>query len=150
MSTSEPVGRPMEILYVEDSITAAQMTIGALRSGNIPHRMTWLDDGQEAHDFLMRKGKYARAPRPDLVLLDLTLPSLDGRELLRAIRQNPELQRVPVVVLTASSDPEDMHTSEELNVQAYLTKPIDLDKFLWLVKELKDFWMKEVILPEVE
>ncbi|RMG37893.1 MAG: response regulator [Planctomycetota bacterium] len=150
MSTAEPVGRPMEILYVEDSITAAQMTIGALRSGNVQHRMTWLDDGREAYEFLMRIGKFAQAPRPDLVLLDLTLPNLDGRELLKAIRRTPELQDVPVVILTASSDPTDVQISEELNVQAYLTKPIDLGKFLWLVKELKGYWLKEVILPEVD
>lgn len=149
MST-EAIGRPMEILFVEDSLVSARLTMGFLKKGNIQHRLTWLTDGEEALSFLYRKGKYARAPRPDLILLDLGLPKKDGREVLVEIKANEDLKQIPVVVLTGSTSAEDMSNSEKLHVEAYLTKPVDLDKFLWLVKELKDFWMAGVILPEVE
>jgi len=149
MST-ETVGRPMEILFVEDSLVSARLTMGALKKGNILHRLTWLTDGEEALDFLYRKGKYSRAPRPDLILLDLDLPKRDGREVLAEVKANDELQNIPIVILTGSTSAEDMLNSEKLHVEAYLTKPVDLETFLWLVKELKDFWLAGVILPEVE
>ena len=146
----ETVGRPMEILLVEDSLTSARLTIGALKKGGVQHRLTWLRDGEDALEFLHQQGKYARAPRPDLILLDLGLPKKDGREVLAAVKSDEELNRIPVVVLTASTDREDMVRSEQLQVESYMTKPVDLDKFLQLVKELKSFWHAEVILPPVE
>jgi CheY-like chemotaxis protein len=147
---SETVGRPMEILLVEDSLSSARLTMAALKSGQVQHRLTWLRDGEEAIEFLYRRGKFALAPRPDLILLDLGLPKKDGREVLADIKTNDDLKTIPVVVLTASTSSEDMLASERLQVEAYLTKPVDLQKFLWLVKELKDFWIAGVILPEVK
>src|SRR3990172_10858989 len=141
------VGSPMEILMVEDSLTFARITMGALRQGQIHHRFTWLTDGEEALEFLHRRGKYARAPRPDLVLLDLGLPKIDGRDVLADIRSDDDLRTIPVVVMTASTSGEDRIESERLEVEAYLTKPVDLRKFLALVKDLKNYWREDVALP---
>ena len=147
---SEAVGRPMEILLIEDSVTSARFTMGALRKGQIQHRLTWLRDGEDALEFLHRRGKFVRAPRPDLILLDLGLPKKDGREVLAEIKPDEDLKKIPVVILTASTAAEDMPISERLQVEGYLTKPVDLEKFLWLVKELKGYWLQGVILPELE
>lgn len=141
------VGRPMEILLVEDSISAARLTIGALKRGNILHRLTWLSDGEDALEFLHRRGKYAVAPQPDLILLDLGLPKKDGREVLKDIRRDEPLKSIPVVILTASTDQEDIDATEELEVESYLTKPVDLTKFLQIVKDLSRFWREDMILP---
>jgi two-component system, chemotaxis family, response regulator Rcp1 len=144
---SNTVGRPMEILLVEDSLTSARLTIGALRKGQVQHRLTWLTDGDEALEFVYPRGKYGRAPRPDLILLDLGLPKKDGREVLKEIKSDDELRDIPVVVLTASTDEEDIAISEQLQVESYMTKPVDLDKFLQLVRELSRFWHADMILP---
>ena len=143
----ETVGRPIEILFVEDSLTFARITIGALRCGRIEHRLTWLTDGAEAAEFLWRRGKYARAPRPDLILLDLGLPKKDGRELLAEIKADPDLCTIPVVVMTASHSEEDRVESERLDVESYLTKPVDLAKFLLMVRELRQYWHEDMIVP---
>jgi chemotaxis family two-component system response regulator Rcp1 len=140
-------GRPMEILMVEDSLTFARITMGALRKGNIEHRFTWLTDGQEALEFLHQCGKYRRAPQPDLILLDLRLPKVDGREVLAEIKSDDELCSIPVVVMTASTSFEDRIESELLDVEAYLTKPVDLRKFLELVRDLKEYWHEDMIVP---
>lgn len=141
------VGRPMEILLVEDSLTAARVTMGGLKSGKVPHRLTWVTDGAEALEFLHQVGKFSRAPRPDLILLDLGLPKKDGREVLREIKANSILAEIPVVVLTASTDQEDRLNSEQLQVEAYMTKPVNLEKFLELVVKLSRFWREDMILP---
>lgn len=146
--TSNTVGRSMEILLVEDSLMSARLTMGALRRGQVPHRLTWLSDGDEALEFLQRRGKYRQAPRPDLILLDLGLPGRDGRALLAEIRSDPELKEIPVVVLTASTDEEDRTQSERLQVESYLTKPVDLEKFQSLMTELSRFWKADMIVPE--
>ena len=144
---SNTVGRPMEILLVEDSLTAGKLTFGVLKKGPVQNRLTWLSDGEEALDFLYKRGKYARAPRPDLILLDLGLPKKDGREVLAEIRSNADLKGIPVVVMTASTDPEDAASSELLQVESYLTKPVDIEKFLKLIKDLSRFWHADMILP---
>lgn len=143
----ETVGRPMEILLVEDNLSDARLTIEGLRAGKVKHRLTLVIDGDEALQFLHRQGKFARVPRPDLVLLDLELPRKDGREVLTEIRQSPELQNLPVVILTASEIHEDILRSEMLQVDSYITKPVDIDKFIAVVKQLKKFWLADVILP---
>ena len=140
-------GRPMEILMVEDSLTFARITMGALRSGGIEHRFSWLSSGQEALEFLHRRGKYRRAPKPDLILLDLGLPEVDGRQVLAEIRADEQLRQIPVVVMTVSARPEDARECERLGVDGYLTKPVDLQKFLWLVRELQSYWQEDVIVP---
>lgn len=149
-SASQTVGRPMEVLMVEDSLTAAKLTMGALTKGQVAHHMTWVKTGEDAIEFVQRTGKFARAPRPDLILLDLGLPGISGKEVLAAIKDDPSLRGIPVVVLTASTDPADRADVEHFDVAAYLMKPVDLDKFLWLVKELKQYWLEEVILPHVD
>ena len=141
------VGRPMEILLVEDSLVSARMTMGSLKNGQVQHRLTWLTNGEEAIEFLRREGKFARAPRPDLILLDLGLPKKDGREVLREIKADSEFAEIPVVVLTASTDQEDRLASEQLQVESYLTKPVNAEKFLDLVAKLSRFWHADMILP---
>jgi two-component system, chemotaxis family, response regulator Rcp1 len=145
----ELVGRPMEILLIEDNFTDAALTIRALERGNVRHRLTLVRDGVEALEFLRRQGKFARAPRPDLILLDLNLPKIDGRELLAAIKADNDLSAIPVVIMTGSEDYEDELRGQQLNVEEYVTKPVDMPKFLSLVKSLKDYWMSDVILPQV-
>ena len=144
---SETVGRPMEILLVEDSLPAARLTIGALKRSGIEHRLTWMSDGDEAFRFLHRQAEFAQAPQPDLVLLDLMLPGRDGRTLLCDIRGNPELAEIPVVVMTGTASEEQALGAEHLDVQGFLTKPVDLEKFLGLVVRLKAFWKADMILP---
>ena len=144
---SNAVGRPMEVLLLEDSLTAARLTISALRHGGIPHHMTWLSDGEDALDFLFHRGRFARAPRPDLILLDLGLPGKDGREVLAEIRAVEEFESVPVVVLTASTRREDILETERLRVEGYLTKPVDITRFLQLIRDLAQFWRADMILP---
>ncbi|MGH7201743.1 MAG: response regulator [Planctomycetaceae bacterium] len=143
------VGRPMEILLVEDSLTSARLTMAALRKGDVQHRLTWLTDGHEATEFLFRRGKYVHAPRPDLILLDLQLPGRDGLELLADLKADDDLTGLPVVVLTGSTDEADQRRSEQLDVEAFLTKPVDLQKFLRLVRDLNRFWHADMILPSV-
>ena len=137
----------MEILLVEDSLTSARVTIGALKRGGVQHRLTWLTDGAEAIEFLDRRGKFARAPRPDLILLDLELPGRDGREVLAEIKIDESLRSIPVVVLTSSTAEEDVETSRRLEVEGHMTKPVDLEKFLTLVRQLERFWHADMILP---
>jgi CheY-like chemotaxis protein len=141
------IGRPAEILLVEDNLGDARLTREALADGRIPHRLSMLFDGQEASEFLHRRGVFARAPRPDLILLDLSLPKTDGRELLTMIRSNPELSAIPVIVLTASDAHEDYLRAEELSVDAYLTKPVDPARFLAVVRQLKRGWLEDLLEP---
>ena len=143
----ETVGRPMEILLVEDSLTDARLAIEALRHGEIKHRLTLVRDGAEAMSFLGRRGMFARAPRPDLILLDLQLPKLDGRDVLSAVRGEEHLKAIPVVILTASKAHADVVRSELLQVDGYLVKPLDVGEFVALVRQLKHFWHADVILP---
>jgi CheY-like chemotaxis protein len=142
----DTVGRAMEILLVEDSVPAARLTMGALKRGGLAHHMTWLSDGEEAIEFLHRRGKYARVPHPDLVLLDLILPGKSGQEVLQIIRANPELRKIPVVVMTAAD--EASASPAMLDVEGFLRKPINLDEFLSVVDRLKDHWKVDMILPK--
>lgn len=147
---SDTVGRPMEILLIEDSLTAARLTMGVLNKANLQHRMTWVTDGEEAMEFVRQGGKFSHAPRPDLILLDLTLPRKDGREVLSELKADESLKRIPVVVLTSSTDEVDIARTEELNVESYLTKPIDVPRFLSVIKDLNRFWHADMILPGPE
>ena len=133
----ETVGRPMEILLVEDSLTFARLAIGALKKGGVQHRLTWLTDGAEAWEFLQQHGAFANAPRPDLLLLDLKLPGLDGNELLSRLRAHEKLRTMPVVVMTGEGD---AFATSQLPVEAVLTKPLDFGKFLDIVQKLSHFW----------
>jgi len=141
------VGRPMEILLVEDSLTSARLTMGSLKNGEVQHRLTWLRDGIDALEFLYQTGKYKQAPRPDLILLDLGLPGKDGREVLAEMKSDLQLKTIPVVVLTASTDEEDISETKRLEVESYLTKPVDIAQFLRVVDELSQYWHADMILP---
>ncbi len=145
----EMVGRPMEILLVEDDLLQARLAIEALKRGGIQHRMTLVRDGQEALDFLQRQGVFARVPSPDLILLDLRLPKVDGLDVLLVVKGDEELGRIPVVIMTSSQEEEDRLRCQMLNVEAFMTKPVRLAEFLSLVKELRRFWQEDVILPSV-
>jgi chemotaxis family two-component system response regulator Rcp1 len=143
----ETVGRPMEILLVEDNRMDAHFAIHALEKANFKHRCTLVVNGEEALDYLQRRAIFARAPRPDLILLDLGLPKKDGREVLSEIRADESLREIPVVVLTGSTDEADIAHTQMLQVESYLNKPVELGKFLDVIRELKRFWMHGVILP---
>lgn len=147
MISSQTIGRPMEILLVEDGLVDASVTIGALKKGHVQHRMTLIRDGAEAMEFLRQDGKFARAPRPDLILLDLGLPKKDGREVLQEIKGDPNLSGIPVVIMTSSDDEEDRMQSEMLGVDSFITKPVDMEKFISVVRQLKRFLHADLILP---
>jgi CheY-like chemotaxis protein len=143
-------GRPMEILLVEDSQPDACATMKALKEGKIRHRLSLAVNGEEALLFLRREQHFARAPRPDLILLDLGLPRLDGRQLLAEVRGDERLREVPVVVTTSSPEHEEMIRNEHLQVEDYITKPIDFAAFIELIKRLKSHLHDDVILPVLD
>ena len=144
----EAVGRPMEILLVEDDLEDAGLTIEALRNGEVPCRISLVRDGEEAMEFLRRDGKFRRAPQPDLILLDLNLPKKSGREVLTEVKADECLARVPVVVLTSSRTHQQILQAENLHVESYLTKPVDLLQFDDVVKSLRKYMLSDVILPQ--
>jgi chemotaxis family two-component system response regulator Rcp1 len=139
--------KPIEILLVEDSPSDAALTIEALKEGKIANRLTHVEDGVEAMDFLRRRGKYADAARPDLIMLDLNLPRKDGRDVLAEIKTDQDLKIIPIIVLTTSRADEDILRSYELNANCYITKPVDFDHFIGVVKSIENFWLTVVTLP---
>ncbi|HLI27394.1 MAG TPA: response regulator [Chloroflexota bacterium] len=139
--------RPVEILLVEDNPGDVRLTVEALREARVANRLSVAADGQEALAFLRREGRYADAPRPDLILLDLNLPRKDGREVLAEIKADPVLRRIPVVVLTTSSAEQDILRSYDLHANCYITKPVDLEAFLTVVRAVEYFWLRIVALP---
>jgi CheY-like chemotaxis protein len=138
---------PIEILLVEDSPDDADLTVDALRDGRVRNRVTVVDDGVKAMAYLRREGKYGNAPRPDLVLLDLNLPRKNGHEVLAEVKQDPDLRRIPVVIMTSSDDEKDILAAYNLHVNCYVTKPVDLDQFIGVVKSIEHFWFSIVKLP---
>ncbi len=140
----------MEILLVEDGLVDARLAIGALQHGGFRHRLTLVRDGQEALEFVRKRGRFVHAPRPDLILLDLMLPKMGGQEVLAQIKTDSELNNIPVVIMTSSETEEDRAHCSSLSVDGYVTKPLNLEKFLDLVKRLKQFWLDDVILPVVD
>jgi two-component system, chemotaxis family, response regulator Rcp1 len=144
----DTVGRPMEILLVEDSLAAARLTIGALSRSNVQHRLTWLRDGGEALSFLRQDGRFSRAPQPDVVLLDLLLPEVNGQEILAVIRGSEKFQAIAVVVMTSATEGQEALLPEDLRVDGYLQKPFDVDEFTRLMRTLKDLWAADMILPD--
>ena len=138
---------PIEILLVEDNPGDERQTREALKEGKVYHKLHWAKDGVEAMEFLQRRGKYANAPRPDIILLDLNLPKKDGREVLQDIKSDEQLRRIPVVVLTTSKAEEDVLRSYNLHANCYVTKPVDLEKFIVVVKSIDIFWLTGVTLP---
>jgi chemotaxis family two-component system response regulator Rcp1 len=139
--------RPIEILMVEDNPGDIRLTIEALKEGKVRNNLHTVGDGVEAMAFLRRQGRYAEVPRPDLVLLDLNLPKKTGREVLEEIKNDPDLRRIPVVILTVSQAEQDIVKSYNLHANCYITKPVDLDRFIEVVKSIENFWLTVVMLP---
>jgi chemotaxis family two-component system response regulator Rcp1 len=141
-------GTPMEVLLVEDSPGDVRLTQEALRDANRTIHMRVASDGAEAMAYLRREGsKYSRAPRPDLILLDLNLPKMDGREVLATIKADERLRTIPIIILTTSESEADILKSYQLQANCYLSKPVQLDEFESLVKSINDFWLTKVKLP---
>lgn len=137
----------VEILLIEDNVGDARLAKEALQDAKVRNNLNWVSDGVEAMAFLRREGSYVGAPRPDLILLDLNLPRKDGREVLSEIKSDETLKRIPVVILTTSQAEEDILRAYHLNANCYISKPVDLDQFLKVVKTIEDFWLTIVKLP---
>ena len=146
MSESLP-STPVEVLLVEDDPGDVLITQEALRDHKVANRLSVVTNGEEAIDFLRKRGKHADAPTPDLVLLDLNLPRRDGRDVLRDIKGDPVLRRIPIVILTTSDAEEDVLGSYELHANAFVRKPVDFDQFVAAVQAIDDFYLTVVRLP---
>jgi len=144
---SHQFGRPIKILLVEDNPGDVRLTQEAFKENKVRNSLSVVGDGLEAMTFLRRVDKYTDAPRPDLILLDLNLPKKDGREVLAEIKEDPDLKSIPVVVLTTSKAEEDIIKTYNLHANCYITKPVDLEQFITIVKSIEDFWLTVVKLP---
>lgn len=140
-------GRPVEILLVEDNPGDIRLTMEAMKEGRLVLNMSVVNDGVEALAFVHREGEHSGAARPDLILLDLNLPKKDGREVLKEIKGDPNLRQIPVVILTTSEAEQDILRTYDLHANCYVTKPVDLDQFLRVVRLIEDFWFTAVLLP---
>ncbi|HRW35018.1 MAG TPA: response regulator [Thermotogota bacterium] len=138
----------IEILLVEDSPGDQRLTREALKEGKINNNLYIVEDGEEALAFLRKEGTFSTVPRPDLILLDLNLPKMNGQEVLEIIKQDEKLKRIPVVILTTSQADEDILKAYNLNANCYITKPVDFDQFSHVVKKIQEFWFTIVRLPE--
>jgi chemotaxis family two-component system response regulator Rcp1 len=140
-------GEPIEILLVEDNPGDARLAMEALKDAKVRNELHWVKDGVQAMEFLRRQGEYADTPRPDVILLDLNLPRKDGREVLAEVKGDEQLRRIPVVILTISADEQDILRSYDMHANCYITKPLDLDQFMQVVRSIEDFWLEIVKLP---
>lgn len=140
-------GKPIEILLVEDNPDEASLTIDTLKEGRVRNNVTHVEDGVDAITFLRRQGKFANAPRPDLILLDLKLRRKHGKEVLAEIKADAELKSIPVVIMSKSSSERDILESYNLHANCYVQKPLDLDEFILSVRRIEDFWISFVKLP---
>lgn len=139
--------RPIQVLLVEDNPGDIRLTKEALKEGRVINSLSVVRDGVEAMDFLQRRGAYENAIRPDLILLDLNLPRKSGREVLEEIKSDPDLRRIPVMVLTTSNAEQDLTQAYNLHANCYITKPVDLDQFMAVVRSIEHFWFHIVTLP---
>lgn len=138
----------VDILLVEDNTGDARLAQEALKESKIKNTLHIVTDGEQATDFLFQRNGYEKAARPDLILLDLNLPKKDGREVLAEIKRNEDLRTIPIVILTMSKSEEDIIRSYHLHANCYITKPLDLDKFIQVIKTIEDFWLSIVQLPK--
>jgi len=144
---AQTMGGSIEILLVEDNPGDVRLTVEALKEAKVRNTLHVVHDGVEALAFLRHEGEHAEAPCPDLILLDLNLPKMDGREVLARIKGDPDLRRIPVVILTVSQAEEDILRTYDLHANCYITKPVDLEQFLKVVRSIEDFWLTIVKLP---
>jgi len=143
----ENVGRAAEFLLVEDNPGDVRLTCEALTESKVKNNLSIVGDGLEAMAFLRREGKYADAPRPDVILLDLNLPKKNGLEVLAEIKADPSLKRIPVVIVTSSEAEQDVLKTYDLHVNCYVNKPVDLEQFIKVVQSIETFWLTIVKLP---
>ena len=148
--TTVNYNRPIEILLVEDNEIDVRFTKRALKHGKVLNNLSIASDGEEAMDFLYQRNGFAESPRPDIILLDLNMPRKDGREVLTDIKTDESLMQIPVVVLTTSEAEQDVLSSYSLHANCYITKPVDFDKFVDVIRTLEDFWLAVVRLPTNE
>jgi chemotaxis family two-component system response regulator Rcp1 len=139
--------RPVEIFMVEDNTGDVRLAIEAFKENRFVHNLSTVPDGKEALLFLQKEGRYKDTPRPDLILLDLNLPKMDGREVLARIKNDPNLKNIPVVVLTSSKADDDIRNAYDNHANSYITKPIDLDAFIRIIKSIESYWLSVVQLP---
>ncbi len=142
--------KPIDILLVEDSEGDVRLVLESLKEGKVKNTLYVARDGVEAMDFLLKKGKFADVERPDLILLDLNLPKKDGREVLADIKENDDLKRIPVVILTTSDAETDVVKTYDLHANCYIVKPLDLNRFIDVVRSIESFWLTIVKLPDRE
>ncbi len=142
-------GEPIEILLVEDTEYDARRTMNALKTGRVLNRVYWVEDGVEAMDYLRREGAHTEAVRPDLILLDWYMPRMNGSEVLEQIKQDPDLKRIPVVVMTSSEQEADVLLAYGLHANCYVVKPVKVEDFIEKVRSIEDFWLTIVKLPTV-
>jgi len=145
--TENSILQPVDILLVEDNPADIRLTREALKENKMVNKLSVVVDGVEALNYLHKKGKYAKATKPDIILLDLNLPKKDGREVLAELKQDKDLKRIPIVILTSSGAEEDILKTYNLHANCYITKPVDFDQFLKVVKSIEDFWLTIVKLP---
>jgi len=142
------IGKTVEILLVEDNPADVRLAQEALKDSKVLNNLSVVNDGESALAYLKNEGQFSEAPRPNVILLDLNLPRIDGREVLAAIKQDPSLRRIPVVILTTSKAEEDILTSYNLHANCFITKPLDINQFIKVVRSIEDFWLTIVTLPE--
>jgi two-component system, chemotaxis family, response regulator Rcp1 len=145
--TNEVPLQPIEILLVEDSFSDATLTIKSFQNTKIANNLHWVEDGETAMEYLRNQGAYQHTQRPDIILLDLNLPGMDGREVLTEVKSDPNLKYIPVIVITTSADERDILCCYNLNASCYITKPIDVKDFINTVNLIQDFWLTVVKLP---
>lgn len=147
MAKPAPKRQPIDVLLVEDNPGDVRLTREALKEGQLSVNLSVASDGVEALEFLRRTGKYEAAPRPDLILLDLNLPRKSGREVLSEIKNDPDLKKIPVLVMTTSTAQQDIVRAYSLNANCYIAKPLDLQQFIEVVQSIEDFWLTKASLP---
>ena len=147
MMTPGTMVKPIEILLVEDNPVDVMITKNAFNAGRVCNNLHVVEDGEEAMDFLHKRGKYSSAPTPEIILLDLNLPKKDGREILAEVKADPSLRRIPVIVLTTSEDKEDIWRSYDLQANCFITKPVDTEQFSKALERVGEFWFSVVRLP---
>ena len=145
--TSRAYPRPIEILMVEDNPGDADLLLDFLQQSKVKNVINWVKDGEAAMAYLHREGENASKPTPDIVLLDLNLPRKDGREVLAEMKADPKFRHIPVVILTSSKSAQDIARSYHLQASCYITKPVDLEQFVRVVRSIDDFWLSVVRLP---
>ena len=145
--SSEILKYSIDILMVEDNATDVRLTEEALNNAKVLNSLYVVGDGEAALDFLYQRGRYATVERPDLVLLDLNLPKIDGREVLKIMKSDETLKSIPVVILTASNSETDMVRAYNLGANCYITKPVDFQRFVEIVRTINDFWLTAVVVP---